>query len=53
VDAVAALARLQLTDQRKPVVAAALDMVNDLIGQLDHIDLADTPPATGYNPRWL
>lgn len=46
-------ARLDLTSERREVVVGALGLVYGLVDGLDALDLADVPPATAFDPRWV
>jgi Asp-tRNA(Asn)/Glu-tRNA(Gln) amidotransferase C subunit len=47
-----ALARLELTAERRQVVGPALDMIIALMDTFEDIDIGETPPATAFDPRW-
>lgn len=45
-------ARLELTSDRRAVVAPALDGILGLLDALDAVDLGETPPTNSFDPRW-
>lgn len=45
-------ARLELTSERRAVVAPALDGILGLLDALDAVDLGETPPTNSFDPRW-
>lgn len=47
-----AVARLELTPERRAVVGPAVDMILGLMDTLDDIEIGETPPATAFDPRW-
>ena len=47
-----AVARLELSPERRAVVGRAVDMILGMIDTLDDIEIGETPPATAFDPRW-
>jgi Asp-tRNA(Asn)/Glu-tRNA(Gln) amidotransferase C subunit len=45
-------ARLELDPGRRARLGAQLEAVYCLIDAMDAVDLAETPPATAFDPRW-
>lgn len=45
-------ARLELTSDRREVVAPALYGILGLLDALDAVDLGETPPTNSFDPRW-
>ena len=51
-DHLLALARLDLSPDRRAVAGPVVDMVLGLFDSLDEIDVGETPPATAFDARW-
>ncbi|WP_137123323.1 hypothetical protein [Segeticoccus rhizosphaerae] len=45
-------ARLELEPDRRANLGALMEAVYGLIDAMDVVDLAETPPATAFDPRW-
>ncbi len=45
-------ARLELTSERRAIVAPALDGILGLLDALDSVDLGETPPTNSFDARW-
>lgn len=48
----AAASGLDLPQERRGSVAAALNGMLASFGRLDEVELEETPPASSFDPRW-
>lgn len=46
------VARLNLAESRKPVIAPAFEGFLQLFDVLDAVDLGETPPTNSFDARW-
>ena len=48
----AAVAKLDLSDDRRTALRPALDDMLAQFDALDEVDVGETPPAHSFDPRW-
>jgi Asp-tRNA(Asn)/Glu-tRNA(Gln) amidotransferase C subunit len=51
-DQLLALARLDLSAERRATVSPAVDMVIGLFDSLDEVEVGETAPAPAFDARW-